>query len=74
MVCLRGRSWGRASPPKGGTLMIQVKLLKKCKYGSKGAVVYVSRNEAHGLIDSGLAKIYKPQVKSYKNRMLETGK
>lgn len=51
--------------------MIQIKLLKKCQYGRRGAVVYVSRNIAHGLIEQGLGKIYKPAGR-YKHRMFST--
>jgi len=53
--------------------MIQIKLLKKCQLGKRNAVVMVSRNIAHGLIEQGLGKIYKP-VRSYRNRMFSTKK
>lgn len=52
--------------------MIKVKMLVS------GEVVEVTRNEAHGLIDSGKAELYKgdspkPKKKqSYKNRMMDS--
>ena len=52
-------------------IMIQIKLLKKTSLGKRGDVVYITRNEAHTLIDKGEGEIYKPkQPKTYKNRML----
>lgn len=38
--------------------MIRLKIIKDGKY-KKGEVIYVSPNEAHGLIDSGYAVISK---------------
>jgi len=57
-----------------GGNMIQVRLNKKCKYGSRNSVLLVSRNMAHGIIDGGMGSVYKPRKKAYKNRMLSGGK
>ena len=54
--------------------MIQVKLNKKSKYGSRNSVLLVTRNIAHGIIDGGFGTIYKPKKRVYKNRMLSGGK
>jgi hypothetical protein len=53
--------------------MIQVKLLKKTSLGKRYSVIQVSRNIAHGLIERGEAKIYKPK-KLYRNRMMKNDK
>ena len=54
--------------------MIQIKLLKKCQYGKRGDVVYVSRNVAHGLIERKEGEVYKPKKRVYKNRMMSSVK
>ena len=63
----------RNCPQMGGN-MIQVKLNKNCKYGSRNTVLLVSRNMAHGIVDGGFGTIYKPKKTIYKNRMLRGGK
>lgn len=37
----------------------RLKLLKSCKYGKSGEVLYIDNNEAFGLIDSGFAELTK---------------
>lgn len=39
--------------------MHRVKILKSCKQGKAGEIVYLDNNEAFGLIDSGFAEITK---------------
>jgi len=51
-------------------IMIQVKLTRKSKYGSRNSVVLVTRNIAHGIIDNGDGKIFKPTKRVYNNRMM----
>lgn len=42
--------------------MIRVKIIKPHKQYAVGQTVYVTRNEAHGLIDSGYAQKAKDMV------------
>lgn len=39
--------------------MLRVKILKDNKHGKKGQIVVIDKNEAFGLIDSGVAEITK---------------
>lgn len=42
--------------------MIRVKLIKPSKYGAVGSSVVIDRNEAFGLIDSGIAIVSKDML------------
>lgn len=44
--------------------MRRVKLLKDCKQGKAQEIVVLDNNEAHGLIDSGLAEITKDMTET----------
>jgi len=53
--------------------MQKVKILKKNKLGSRGQIVVVTNNIAHGLIEAGLGKIFKASnkmmsAKKYKSK------
>lgn len=52
--------------------MRRVKLLKDCKQGKAKEVVVLDNNEAHGLIDAGVAEITKDMTQSdYKTSNLD---
>ena len=52
--------------------MIKVIVLKDCRGYKAGSVVRVNPNEAHSLIDSDCAKLYKEEleVDTYEDKMM----
>ena len=52
--------------------MIRVKLLKNIDLGEKGKIIQVSRNQAHTLIEEGVAVIFVENF--YQDKMLRSNK
>lgn len=51
--------------------MQKVKILKDYKGYVKGYVVIINANEAHALIEGGIAELYKVQEAVYEDKMMK---
>lgn len=52
--------------------MIKIKVLSNYKNYQANTVYIVNENEAHTLIDKGIAALYHTQVTSYSNKMMRS--
>ena len=50
--------------------MVKIKVLQNYKEYKQGTIYTINENEAHSLIDNGVAEIYHTTEIRYKNRML----